>query len=105
MITGIDLNPMHDPSGWHFLMAEVGWGLTFVNLAKLAKPEERDRFKVSVRNARKAYDTVIRFRHRIPLEESAREELNAGLGRLESGLRELGGIGRFISNPGTHDRI
>jgi hypothetical protein len=85
-----------DASGWRFLMTEISCGLTFVSVAKIARPEQRERYKRSVSNARKAYATVIRFYSRVEMNDEQMTQLSAGLSRLESELKELGGLGGFI---------
>jgi hypothetical protein len=85
-------DPEFDAAGWNFLMTEIGCGLTFVRLAQCSQPDEREKYKRSVRNARKAYDTVIKFWGRIAMNDEQLTQLSAGLGRLENALRDLGGL-------------
>jgi hypothetical protein len=88
--------PGFDAGGFRFLMTEISCGLTFVSLAKCSRPQEREKYKRNVHNARKAYQTVLRFYGRITMSDEERTQLSAGLSRLEAELQDLGVLGGVI---------
>ena len=71
-----------------FIRTELKTGLTFSNIALQAK----DTAKISrnTANARKAYDTLLRFMDRSMLSDEDLAELDPMLLRLKTNLLELG---------------
>jgi hypothetical protein len=78
--------------GMDFLLTEIGTGMTFSKLARDANPNDADKRKRNRHNARIAYDTVLKFRGRVRLDERANEILDDQLEELRSCLRELGEV-------------
>jgi len=73
-----------------FLYMELDTATIF---AGLARNVERQRDSQScVAHARKAYDTVLRFAGRIPLQQAERTRVNQSLEDVRSQLRDLGEI-------------
>ncbi len=71
-----------------FLNTEVDLAKTFIKMAKEAR--NRERRKKLRKDARKAYDTVLRFLGKITPSENERAEINAQLAHLKSKLQSLG---------------
>ena len=70
-----------------FLRSEVDTGHTLANIALASEDEKRSR---NARNARAAYDAVLRFVGRVSLSKDENRELDENLGTLKSKLVELG---------------
>jgi hypothetical protein len=71
-----------------FLRTELFAGITRANIARNTPDEskkERNR-----REARKAYDTVLRFLPQMYLSEKEKEQIDSKLAALKSALRSLG---------------
>ena len=88
--------PPMDPSGqidprtgFGFLMVEVQTGLTFASIA-LTAGDDVNKLARNSENAKLAYDTVLRFRDRVQMNDGAAAELEAGLEKLRIDLRKLG---------------
>ena len=94
--------PMHDEieksaeihnqlakQGANFLQIELETSLTFARAALSARAdaEKRERDRV---NARKGYDTILRFRGRFEPPASSRDWFDERFGQLKSALQELG---------------
>jgi hypothetical protein len=88
--TEVSHGPCLDAGGFNFLMTEIACGLTYVDLAKSARPEEREKYKRRVGCARKAYGAVLRFYGKVAMSDRETTQLSAGLSRLEAELQELG---------------
>jgi acetylornithine/succinyldiaminopimelate/putrescine aminotransferase len=71
-----------------FLRTELLVGLTLTKIAMDA--QHRDKIDRNRANARKAYDTVLRFMPRVSITRDEAIEINAKLAKLKSELRELG---------------
>ncbi len=71
------------------LMADLAAGLGFAKLAseRAADSAKRERNR---RNARKAYDTVVKFAKNVTLASTEERALNDGLAKLKSALEQLG---------------
>ena len=69
-----------------FLKTELETGITFANLALSARHE--DRLERTKANARKAYDTALKFKDKLKLEKAA--ELNSLVKDLRNKLQDLG---------------
>jgi len=76
-------------TGTDFLKVELQTGLAMADLASLEQPGSEQRARTQ-RNARKAYDTVIRLLPRFEIEEKPERLIQEGLSRLRSALQELG---------------
>jgi len=71
-----------------FIRAEVLTGLTFAKIALGSRHQEKtDRNRA---NARKAYDTLLRFMPRDNATPGAWEEIRAQVEELKSHLQQLG---------------
>ena len=79
-----------DPSNIGFLFAELRTGLTFANIAISASADKPERIERSRKNARKAYDTLLKFQPRTSLSEAERIKFAVGLDELKKALRKLG---------------
>lgn len=76
------------PDGVNFLRAEIETGLTLVRIARSAK--RADKRNRNLLNARKAYDTVLRFIPAVILTTSQSKEIRNRLERLKKELHTLG---------------
>ena len=84
---GAKLRAMNqDAASVEFLKTELETGITFADLALSAKHE--DKLERTKANARKAYDTALRFMEKLKPEDAA--ELEVRLKHLVSKLRQLG---------------
>ncbi|HKU23509.1 MAG TPA: hypothetical protein VJQ50_21035 [Terriglobales bacterium] len=75
-------------SGVEFLIVECDTGLTFADSALRSK--DPDRIALGRRNARAAYDTILRFVGRIGFSPGEASALHAKMARLKSKLVDLG---------------
>ena len=69
-----------------FLKTELETGITFAHLALSARHE--DRLERTKANARKAYDTALKFKDKLKLEKAA--ELDSLVKDLRNKLQDLG---------------
>jgi hypothetical protein len=76
--------------GKGFLLAELRTGMTFAQLALSAEQFEGHRTERNRHNARKAYDSYLRFRARVALSDADQAELEEYASQLRSILRQLG---------------
>ena len=76
--------------GREFLLTELKTGLTFASLALSAPDYDRAKIERDTRNARKAYDSYLRFRDRVNLTDAERTELQNVADELKQALRSLG---------------
>lgn len=75
-------------AGVEFLRTELRTGLTMARIAFEAQSRDKlDRNRV---NARKAYDTALRFLAKTPLREEEAEEIRGMITRLKAALMQLG---------------
>jgi len=75
-------------SGVDFVITDLNVGLTFSYMARgLLTQETKDRRR---RNARRAYDTVVRFRDRVCPTTAEALSIQKKLARLKSELEQLG---------------
>lgn len=77
-------------SGLSFLLTEISSGLSFARIAREASPDDSGKTERNRRNARTAYETVLKFRNRVRLSDSASKKLETHLEELRSSLRQLG---------------
>lgn len=73
-----------------FLKTELSVGLTFADIALNSKDDaktERNR-----KNARSAYDAILKFIGGVALSKGESEEMASGMARLKSQLQELGEV-------------
>ena len=77
-------------SGAAFLFVEVKTGLTFANSALSGTGRTRERIERNRKNARRAYDSLLRFRRRVPLSDKEAVRLEAGIQELKAALQALG---------------
>lgn len=72
----------------HFLRTELHAGLSFSKIALESKDQSRiDRNRT---NARKAYDTLLRFVPDAILSTEETKEINSQMAALKAALRQLG---------------
>ena len=76
-------------AGCGFLMVEADTGFTFAWLA-LTTTDDPDKAQRNTANAKKAYDTILRFRARVQLNPQETAALGAKLARLRTMLLKLG---------------
>ena len=81
---------LEEKDGIEFLLTELRTGLTFARVALGADPFDTDKKARNRDNARTAYNTVLKFRPRVKLSDSANQALEAELHTLRAALRELG---------------
>ena len=80
--------PDADETGVEFLRTELRTGLTMAKIARETQsPNKADRNRA---NARKAYDTALRFFAKTSLTDEEAEELRGMITRLKSALTALG---------------
>jgi hypothetical protein len=72
-----------------FLFTEAETGLTFISMALKAEADPIGTMD-NVASARKAYDTILRFKDRVRLDRKQRDRLDSRLVRLRLGLLSLG---------------
>jgi hypothetical protein len=71
-----------------FLLAEIDTGLTFARIAQSA--DTTSKIERNLKNARKAYDSAVRFRGRVVLDKAQKEKIDANLRQLKTVLEGLG---------------
>jgi hypothetical protein len=76
-------------TGLEFLTTEVNTALTFTEIA-LGAGDDVDKVERNRLNARKAYDTVLRFRDRVAMSKTQSEALDSQMERLRNDLLKLG---------------
>ncbi len=76
--------------GKGFLIAELRTGLTFANLALTPAEDNHAHIQRNRYNARKAYDSFLKFRVRVALSDADLAELEEMAARLRGALRQLG---------------
>jgi hypothetical protein len=81
-------NSLPDQSGIQFLQAELETGMTFAQVAESASQEEKKRRNIA--NARKAYDSVLRFLPDSKLSDDEFSEIKIKLEELRFALESLG---------------
>lgn len=81
---------LHDPAGIEFLRTELQTGLVFANTALSANPDETDKIARATENARKAYNSFLKFRERVTLSSSDQRSLAVQAEQLKVALRSLG---------------
>jgi len=75
-------------AGTEFLRAELLAGITRAHIAqKTTNESKKDRNR---HEARKAYDTILRFLPQTPLSQEDKEEINSKIAELKFVLRALG---------------
>lgn len=77
-------------TGLDFLRTEISTGMTFARIARDAQPFEIGKAERNLRNARLAYNTVLKFRGRVRLSPAAIKTLESELAQLRLTLKELG---------------
>jgi hypothetical protein len=77
-------------SGAAFLFVEVQTGLAFAKFALSGTGKSRERIERNRKNARRAYDSLLRFRQRVSLSDNEVARLEAGIQELKAALQALG---------------
>jgi len=77
-------------TGVEFLFTELQSGLTFAHLAISAPQNHREKVERNRKNARKAYDSLLRFQGGISLTKEEAERFETGKNELRQALRALG---------------
>jgi hypothetical protein len=80
---------LFDHGSLRFLLTEIESGFTFAHLAASAALDQVEKIQRNLKNARKAYSAVLRFRERTTLDEVENLQLNADLERLKAVLDGL----------------
>ena len=75
--------------GFQFLLTELQSAFTFAGLAATGDPRAPDEIEFDKQNAHKAYDTVIRLRDRVALDDSQNAKLDSELKRVKEVLENL----------------
>jgi hypothetical protein len=75
-------------TGVQFLLTEVDTGLTFLEVASVTNSDETR--KRNYKNARLAYDTVVRLKTRLLLTGAQRNQIETGLAKLRNILEGKG---------------
>jgi len=73
-----------------FLFAELHTGLTFAEIALSASGDDPGKLERNRENARKAYDSLLRFQGRTVLSAEEAAELETGKEKLKTALKALG---------------
>jgi hypothetical protein len=72
-----------------FLKADVETALTFVRIARQSKGDDPKRRR-NQKNARRGYETILRFINRVTLDVSDADHMSRKLQLLKAELQELG---------------
>lgn len=72
-----------------FVLTEISVGLTFVSLALSTDSRESDKIHREVTNARKAYESALKFQKRIALTDEERERIEQPMKVLRAALEKL----------------
>ena len=75
--------------GADFLRTEVDLGITFADIAREAGSDP-DKVRRNTKNARTAYDTVLRFAPRCAFTVTEAEEMSVRMAHLKASLVALG---------------
>ncbi len=81
---------LHPEIGKGFLIAELRTGITFANLALTPASQDKSHIERHRSNARRAYDSFLKFRVRVALSDADLAELEEMAAQLRSALRQLG---------------
>lgn len=73
-----------------FLLTELDTGLTFARLALAARSDNPQKRERNRKNARKAYDSLLRFQARTAFSSPEKTRLEEGKKELRAALRSLG---------------
>lgn len=79
-------------TGVEFLFTELQSGLTFAHLAISAPQSYTDKVERNRKNARKAYDSLLRFQGGISLSQEEAARFESGKNALKQALRALGEV-------------
>ena len=77
-------------AGGQFLLVEIDTGKTFAHIAQSTGSTKSEKFVRNLKNARKAYDTAMRFRRTTVLDVDEKVAVDAKLKELRTLLQELG---------------
>ena len=75
--------------GYQFLLTELQSAFTFADLAATGDPREPDEIEFDKKNAYKAYQTVIRLRDRVALDDRQNAKLDSELKRVKEALEHM----------------
>jgi hypothetical protein len=78
------------PEGPRFLLAAAEFGITLADLAVCTPRTQMERVQKTITRAQAAYETVLKFRDRIQLNEPDRTKLDARLAELKTALLGFG---------------
>lgn len=78
------------PEGPRFLLAAAEFGITLTDLAVCTPYNQMEKVRKTITRAYAAYETVLKFRDRVKLDEPTRTKLDARLGELKTALQGLG---------------
>jgi hypothetical protein len=79
---------MKQRAGVEFLLTELKTGGTFVELAR--QSVDNGKIRRNRQNARKAYDSVLKFIDRVVLSDGERSRIDDSLRTLKNSLKKLG---------------
>lgn len=82
--------PVNRAAGLRFLQVEIETGFTFARIAQGTGPDLSAKFQRNLKNARKAYDSAMRFRRTAQLDEGQKVAIDANLEQLKKMLQTLG---------------
>jgi hypothetical protein len=89
-----EINQIHDTrdeldrKSADFLKVDIETALTFSRIA--LQSNDPDRKQRNRKNARKGYDTILRFLPKVPLETEDRDYLSTQMQELKANLQNLG---------------
>ena len=72
-----------------FVLIEIQLGLTFASLVPRAEPRNSDKSRRNARNARKAYESALRFRKGISFTQEEKDHIEDGMKKLRAALQML----------------
>lgn len=72
-----------------FVLTEIQVGLTFVSLALRTDASESDKIQREVTNARKAYESALKFQNKIGFTDEERDQIEQRIKVLRAALEKL----------------
>lgn len=76
-------------AAFDFVLTEINVGLTFVSLALSTESRESDKIRREVTNARKAYESALKFQNKIAFTDEERDKLEQPMKVLRAALEKL----------------
>ena len=72
-----------------FVLTEIQVGLTFVSLAQRTDASESEKIQREVTNARKAYESALKFQNKIGFTDEERDHIEQRIKVLRAALEKL----------------